>query len=228
MGTEMSRILVVDDDPGIASALARGLALYDCAAECELRADRARDRLRGGGFDAAVVDVMLGSDSGIDLIRGLRAEGLQVPVVMLSALSGVEDRAAGLDAGADDYIVKPFSIDELVARLRVQARRRPGRPPDAVLDPAGRRLHAGGRSVSLTEREFALLSLLVRHAGTPLSRGRIFDTLWAAEGTSSENVVDVYVGYLRRKIGPVSESGFEVQTVRNHGFALSGTPPRLC
>lgn len=219
------RILVVDDDPEIATALCRGLALHGYEATPESRADSAFDRLGGDGFDAAIVDVMLGEGSGLDLVARIRDRGQTLPIVMLSALSEVEDRAAGLDAGADDYIVKPFSFDELVARLKVQERRMA--TPRAELDRAHRALRTPAREVVLTEREFSLLRLLADHAGEALSRGAIFDRLWAEDNASSENLVDVYVGYLRRKLDPSREFGFEIVTLRNRGFSLEGTKPRL-
>ena len=218
-----ARILIVDDDPEITSALARGLALhgYETVAANNLAAARAL--FRDASLSAAIVDVMIGADSGIDLVRTLRAEGATLPILMLSALSEVDDRARGLDAGAEDYIVKPFSFDELVARLKVQQRRAESgaRPGPVRLDPATRSVARGKRSVSLTEREFALLSLLWNRRGEVLSRGEIFDALWAREGTSSENVVDVYVGYLRRKLAPMADFGFDIKTLRNRGFMLS-------
>jgi len=216
-------ILIVDDDPEITSALARGLALHGYETVEAHNAAEARARLRDALPSAAIVDVMIGADSGIDLVRSLRAEGATLPIVMLSALSEVEDRARGLDAGAEDYIVKPFAFDELVARLKVQERRATDvpRPGPARLDPTTRSVVRGRRSVSLTEREFALLSLLWSRRGEVLSRGTIFDALWAREGTSSENVVDVYVGYLRRKLAPMTDFGFDIKTLRNRGFILS-------
>ncbi|WP_372836694.1 response regulator transcription factor [Puniceibacterium confluentis] len=222
------RILIVDDDPEITSALARGLALHGYDTVSEHRTDAALARLRAESMGAAIVDVMIGADSGIDLVRALRAEGIGLPIVMLSALSEVEDRARGLEAGADDYIVKPFSFDELVARLKVQERRaRTDAPRRARLDPATRKVIGRTRDVVLTEREFALMLLLANHAGEALTRGRIFDTLWAGEGTSSENVVDVYLGYLRRKLDPAADFGFEIKTLRNRGFMLDGSAPEI-
>ncbi len=221
-----TRILIVDDDPEITSALARGLALHGYDTVSEHRVDTALTRLRDEQLGAAIVDVMIGADSGIDLVRVLRAEGIGLPIVMLSALSEVEDRARGLEAGADDYIVKPFSFDELVARLKVQERRaRSDTPRRARLDPATRKIVGPSREVVLTEREFALLQMLAREAGAAQSRGQIFDALWAGEGTSSENVVDVYLGYLRRKLDPSADFGFEIKTLRNRGFMLDGIAP---
>ncbi len=219
------RLLIIDDDPEITSALARGLALHGYEAETENRASRALERLQDGGYSAAIVDVMLGADSGIDLVRDARASGVTVPILMLSALSDVEDRAAGLEAGADDYVVKPFHFDELVARLRVQERRAgDGRRDPARIMRATRSLHAGHASVAFTDREFELLQLLAETGETPLPRGEIFDRLWASEGSSSENVVDVYIGYLRKKLQS-DDFRFEIKTVRNKGFCLSGLLP---
>ncbi|SDG86122.1 response regulator transcription factor [Alloyangia pacifica] len=223
--SELPRLLVVDDDPEICSALARGLGMHGYAVETCNRADLALARLSAPGFDAAVIDVMLGADSGIDLVRAARAAGAQLPIVMLSALSEVEHRAAGLAAGADDYVVKPFAFDELVARLQVQQHRAAAlRPVPARLHAADHMLVTATREVQLTDREFALLSLLAAHSATPLSRGEIFDRLWAGD-SSSENVVDVYIGYLRRKLKPAADFGFEIVTIRQKGFCLEGVAP---
>lgn len=218
-------LLIVEDDPEIASALVRGLALHGYRAQSENRAHRALDTLRGGGISGAIVDVMLGTDSGIDLVRDARAAGVQIPILMLSALSDVEHRSEGLEAGADDYVVKPFSFDELVARLRVQERRAVARTPDpALLNQVARTLTIQDTSIALTDREFELLMHLIEHGQTPQPRGDIFDALWAADGSASENVVDVYIGYLRKKLAQ-ADFGFEIKTVRNKGFCLSGLPP---
>ena len=219
-----TRLLLVEDDPEIASALARGLALHGYDTTTETRADTALKRLVEGNFDAAILDVMLGGDSGLDLCRAARARGLKLPVLILSALDEVDDRAAGLEAGADDYIVKPFDFDELIARLRVQQRRM--QTSRARLDTVAQSLTVDGATIPLTERECALLSLLARNAGAALSRGDIFDALWAGAGTSSENVVDVYIGHLRRKLDGTA-TGFQIVTRRNHDFLLTGTAPIL-
>lgn len=220
-----SRLLIVEDDPEITSALIRGLALHGYEAEAENRADRALQRLEQGAYTGAIVDVMLGSDSGVDLVKTARANGATLPILMLSALSDVEHRAAGLEAGADDYVIKPFHFDELVARLRVQEHRAAKhRAAPARLVEATRSLVAGADSVTLTEREFDLLALLTRSGDDPQPRGKLYDTLWATEGANSENVVDVYVGYLRRKL-ETADFGFEIKTIRNRGFCLSGHSP---
>jgi len=222
MAETANSILIVDDDPEITSALARGLALHGYRTICAHRVEEARKRFREDRPGAAIVDVTIGPDSGIELVRELRAEGIRTPILMLSALSEVEDRTVGLDAGADDYIAKPFAFDELVTRLKVQERRarRAGLAPAPRLDPATRTVHGPAASVTLTEREFALLDLLWSHRGEVLSRADLFDRLWTREGTSSENVVDVHIGYLRRKLAPTRDFGFELRTLRNRGFVL--------
>lgn len=219
------KLLLIDDDPEIASALARGLALHGYDAVTENRADRGLKRLCSEHFSGAIVDVMIGDDSGVELVREARAVGVAFPIVMLSALSDVEHRTAGLAAGADDYVVKPFSFDELVARLQVQEHRvTASRPDPAKLDRDARVLRWGEEGVALTEREYELLEILIESAGVPLSRGYLYDTLWQAEGASNENVVDVYIGYLRKKLLG-SGFGFEIRTMRNKGFFIEGRFP---
>ncbi|WP_102106566.1 response regulator transcription factor [Oceaniglobus roseus] len=218
----MPTILIVDDDPEITDALSRGLRMHGYDTRCARAVAGVPDQIADPAVTAAIIDVMIGADSGIALVRSLRASGVAKPLLMLSALAEVEDRAAGLEAGADDYIVKPFSFDELVARLKVQERR--AAVPALSVDPTSRRLRCrGGQAVELTEREFELFEMLHDRAGEILSRGEIFDSLWAKEGSSSENVVDVYIGYLRRKLAALEESRLEIRTIRNRGFVLG--PP---
>ncbi|NIZ09394.1 response regulator transcription factor [Pseudooceanicola sp. HF7] len=222
-----ARLLIIDDDPGITAALARGLAMHGYETAAENRADRGLQRLTSEAFDGVICDVMLGADTGVELVRAARAAGVGAPIIMLSALSDVDHRAAGLEAGADDYIVKPFDFDELIARLKVQEKRaHDSRPTPAILSVADRSLRLSDMAITLTEREFHLLQTLAENAGTPLSRGKIFDTLWAGEGSSTENVVDVYIGYLRRKLAG-RDFGFEIRTQRNRGFCLDGLAPRI-
>lgn len=227
----MARILIVEDDPDIASVLSRGLgaaghaALWaETVAEAELAVRDAE------GFDAAIIDMMLGDDSGAALLANLRAQGQRLPAIMLSALARVEDRAEGLEAGAQDYVVKPFQLSELLARLEVQLRRAaPRLAPLAlgrlVYDPVTRSVQGsvqgGGRPVILTEREGELLALLIARAGQVLTRGELFDALWAPHGGSTENVVDVYLGYLRRKLANFAPYGLALRTLRGRGFVLS-------
>lgn len=223
----MSKLLIIDDDPEITSALARGLKLHGYETETQNRADRALDRLQSGTHAGAIVDVMLGADSGIDLVRTARNRGVSIPILMLSALSEVEHRAAGLEAGADDYVVKPFNFDELVARLRVQEHRVSATRPDPVrLSRQSRTLHSSLATVTLTEREFDLLALLASRAETPVPRAEVFDALWGSDGSGNENVVDVYIGYLRKKLS-ASDFSMEIRTVRNQGFCLTGQVPLI-
>lgn len=215
------RVLIVEDDDDISSALSRGLVregYHPVVAHDASSAVRCVSR----GCDAAIIDVMLGEENGHDLVRALRKSGVEIPIIMLSALSGVGDRASGLAAGADDYVAKPFAFEELVARLKVQEHRRSivAPPREMIIDTERRELRAGTRSVTLTQRELDLLQLLANNAGQVMSRGEIFDTLWLNEGGSSENVVDVYLGYLRRKLAPSSDFGIEIRTVRGKGFVL--------
>ncbi len=222
-------VLIAEDDVDIASALSRGLSSDDYAPVVAHDAASALSQVAAKPCDAAIVDMMLGSDKGTDLVRQLRADGMVGPILILSALSGVEDRTEGLEAGADDYIAKPFEYTELLARLRVQERRRSQAAPAGAghilgrlhYDDVMRRVSNGKRSVELTEREADLLKYLADNANTLRTRGEIFDTLWLNEGGSSENVVDVYIGYLRRKLAPLEDFDVALRTVRGRGFVLT-------
>jgi DNA-binding response OmpR family regulator len=221
----MTRILVVEDDPDIASLLCRGLGAAGYAADRAETVEAAVDLVERGGVDAAIIDMMLGAESGAELLAELRRRGHRMPAIMLSALNRVEDRAEGLDAGAQDYIVKPFQLGELIARLEVQLRRagprlEPLRLGRLTYEPGERTVTGGDRPVILTEREGELLAFLLGHAGRLLSRGEIFDALWAPHGGATENVVDVYLGYLRRKLGNFSSYGVTLRTLRGRGFVL--------
>lgn len=231
MNEDGIRVLIAEDDDDIAASLSRGLAregyrpvtAADQAGALALEAEQ--------GCEAAIVDMMLGADHGTDLVRALRRQGMHGPVLVLSALSGVEDRTDGLEAGADDYVAKPFEFDELLARLRVQEARRGRRGAGAgaavlgrlAFDRDAREVTGPGRCVTLTPREAALLDHLIAHAGEVISRGAIFDALWTGEGGSSENVVDVYIGYLRRKLAPIEDFGLALRTIRARGFLLTET-----
>ncbi|MFC0278307.1 response regulator transcription factor [Falsigemmobacter intermedius] len=221
----MAHILLIEDDPDIASLLRRGLA---AAGHSSVHTDchaGAREALGRQPFDAAIVDMMLGEESGAEILADLRAAGHKMPALMLSALSRVEERAEGLDAGAQDYIVKPFQFTELLARLEVQLRRHIPQSAPLVLaglswNPETRLVRGAGRDVALTEREGELLAWLIRHSGEISTRGAIFDALWAPHGGSTDNVVDVYIGYLRRKLGNFTAYGLVLRTLRGRGFVL--------
>jgi DNA-binding response OmpR family regulator len=221
----MVEVLVVEDDPDIASLLCRGLAAAGYGADWAETAEAALARVEAGGVDAAIIDMMLGPDSGAALLAEIRRRGHRMPALMLSALARVEDRAEGLDAGAQDYIVKPFQLSELMARLEVQLRRaaprqEPLKLAGVVYDPATRTVAGAGRAVPLTEREGELLAYLIGRGGELATRGEIFDALWAPHGGATENVVDVYIGYLRRKLGNFVDYGLQLRTLRGRGFQL--------
>ena len=221
-----THILIVEDDPDIASLLRRGLGAAGYAADWAETAEAALAAAEAGGVDAAIIDMMLGEDSGAALLAEMRRRGFRFPALVLSALSRVEDRAEGLDAGAQDYIVKPFQIGELIARLEVQLLRAGSRRETLALggltyDPASRLVAGGARPVALTEREGELLAHLLVHPGEVLTRGALFDALWAPHGGATENVVDVYLGYLRRKLGNFEEYGLALRTLRGRGFQLA-------
>ncbi len=215
-------VLIVEDDPDIASGLQRGLTGYGYETVWQDQVDAALAGIKEKTFSAAIVDVMIGADNGLDFVRQARGTGFIKPIIVLSALDAVEDRTAGIEAGADDYIVKPFSLGELVARLKVQEKRAEMRmPPVPLLNPDERTVMSALGPVPLTAREFQLLEMLSDCYGKPITRGEIFDKLWAEDGSSSENVVDVYVGYLRKKLTPPDAFPFEIKTIRNKGFMVA-------
>ncbi len=220
------RLLVVEDEVRLAAALRRGLAADGFGVDLAHDGAEGLYLAREGGYDAVVLDVMLPTLSGYRVCEQLRAEGNWVPVLMLSAKDGEYDQADGLDVGADDYLTKPFSYVVLVARLRALLRR--GAPPrptvlsagDLVLDPARRRVTRDGQQVELTPREFALLEFLIRRAGDVVPKSEILQHVWDPHYDGDSNVVEVYVGYLRRKIdGPFGRRALE--TVRGAGYRLA-------
>jgi DNA-binding response OmpR family regulator len=220
------RLLVVEDEVRLAGALRRGLQAEGFTVDLAHDGTEGLHLAREGGYDAVVLDVMLPGLSGYRVCEQLRAEQNWVPVLMLSAKDGEYDQADGLDVGADDYLTKPFSYVVLVARLRALLRR--GAPPrpatlavgDLELDPASRRVTRGGTAVELTAREFALLEYLLRRAGEVVSKGEILRHVWDAHYDGDSNVVEVYVGYLRKKVDtPFGRRA--LQTVRGAGYRLA-------
>lgn len=222
----MACVLIVEDDEDIASVLTRGLQREGYDTLHALDYQTALTHFSGARPDAAIVDMMLGEESGSELVADMRARGVRIPIIILSALSRVEDRGTGLASGADDYVVKPFEIKELVARLKVQELRAAAVATVPGLDlisynPEQRQVSGSGREVTLTEREGALLQYFLNSPDTLISRGALFDQLWAEHGGTTDNVVDVYIGYLRRKLSPMSDFGIELRTVRGKGFMLT-------
>jgi two-component system OmpR family response regulator len=221
------RVLIVEDEAKLAALLQRGLAEEGHVAEVAGRGEDALWMARSSEYDAIVLDVMLPGIDGFTVCRRLREGGVWTPVLMLTARDAVADRVAGLDTGADDYLVKPFSFDELLARLRSLARRPPLERPAVLevgelrLDPAQRRAWRGDAELQLSPREFALLETFMRRPGRALSRLDLLEHAWDMSFEQRSNVVDVYIRYLREKIDrPFGRDSIE--TVRGVGYRLVG------
>ena len=219
------RLLVVEDEARLAAALQRGLQAEGFAVDVAGDGETGLDMARHGGYDAMILDVMLPRLSGYRIVRALRSEQHWLPVLMLSAKDGEYDQADGLDCGADDYLTKPFSYVVLLARLRALLRRgSPERPAvlsvgELTLDPAERRVTRDGTEIALTAREYAVLEYLMRRAGQVVSKTELLDHVWDAAEDTAPNAVEVYVGYLRRKIGREL-----LETVRGAGYRLAAAP----
>jgi two-component system response regulator MprA len=221
----MTSVLIVDDEPAVRAALDRALRLDGY--EVELAADgrEALDRLAEARLDAVVLDVAMPGIDGLEVCRRMREAGDRTPVLMLTARDAVDDRVAGLDAGADDYLVKPFALKELKARLRALQRRADGgedarlRFADLALDRGAWEAHRGGRRLELSRTEFQLLALFLEHPRQVLTRSQIFERVWGYDFGSSSNSLGVYMGYLRRKTELDGESRL-LHTVRGVGYVL--------
>lgn len=217
------RILVVEDNPRIASFLAKGLTEEGYTVEEAADGNKALRLGLEQEFDAAIVDVMLPGRDGIELVRELREAGRSMPILMLTARDRTENKIEGLDAGADDYLTKPFDFTELTARLRALLRRSSGatspilRAGELELDPATREVRRDGELVSLTPKEFALLEYLLRNANRPLSRATLMEHVWGIRFDPGTNVVDVFINSLRNKLDPEREL---IHTVRGVGYMI--------
>ena len=215
------RVLVVEDEPGMARALRRGLEAEGFVVDHRADGPAGLDAARFGDFDAVLLDVMLPGMSGYTVVKTLRAEGIWTPVLMISAKDGEYDQADGLDYGADDYLVKPFSFVVLLARLRALLRRDPVPRPTQLtvgaisLDPASRTVTVEGEPISLAPREFALLEELLRAHPRVVSKDELVERVWG-DDAADPNVVEVYVGYLRRKLGRN-----HIETVRGAGYRVA-------
>jgi two-component system OmpR family response regulator len=219
------RVLVIEDEPKMAALVARGLREEGHVADVASRGEDGLWMASSAPYDAIVLDVMLPGLDGFATCRRLREQGTWTPVLMLTARDAVTDRVTGLDAGADDYLLKPFSFSELLARLRALVRRAPGERPtqleagDLRLDPAARRVWRGETELELSAKEFALLELMLRRRGQALSRAQLLEGAWDVGFESRSNLVDVYVRYLRDKIDrPFGRRAIE--TVRGVGYRL--------
>lgn len=223
------RVLVAEDEPRMAELLARALGEDGYSVDTVASGNEALWMAREVDYDAIVLDVMLPGQDGFTVCRELRRDGRWSPIVMLTARAEVDDRVRGLDAGADDYMIKPFSLAELSARVRALIRRGGAARPvvlqvgDLRLDPATRRVWRGSTEVNLSATEFSLLELFLRHPGQVLTRSRILEHVWNYSYDGLSNVVDQYVGYLRRKVDrPFGRD--DIQTVRGAGYRLRAQP----
>jgi len=227
-------LVVVDDEEAVRDSLSRTLRFEGYTVSLARDGAEGLEVIRAEKPDGVVLDVMMPVLDGLDSCRVLRAEGNFVPILMLTARTGVTDRVAGLDAGADDYLVKPFALQELLARVRALLRRveydAPPRPAgaalvfaDLVLDPETREVRRGDRPIRLTRTEFAMLEAFLRHPRIVLTRTAMFDQVWGYDFGSSSNGLDVYVSYLRRKLEEGGESRL-LHTVRGVGYVLRDDP----
>ena len=224
------RVLVVEDERKVANFIRQGLEEEGHTVEVAEDGAEALDRLLVGlPYDLVVLDVMLPRRDGLSVLKALRDKRVSTPVLLLTARDGVADKVAGLDLGADDYLTKPFAFDEFLARVRALLRRPAGqaapalRLEDLTLDPATRGVSRGGRSIGLTTREFALLEYFMRNIGRVLTRPMIAEHVWGVDFDRESNVIDVYVGYLRRKIDGPGERPL-LHTVRGAGYVLRAEP----
>ncbi len=220
------RILLVEDEPRLADLIRRGLVAEGFVVQVTGDGRTGFEEALGNGFDVIVLDIMLPSMSGYDVVRELRRAQVWTPVLMLSAKDGEYDLADAFDLGADDYLVKPFSFVVLLARLRALLRRgAPARPSvlrvdDLELDPASHRVTRGGAEVELTPREYSVLEFLMRHVGSVVTKQEILQSVWDVHYEGDDNIVEVYVGYLRRKVD-VPFGTQTIHTVRGVGYRLS-------
>jgi DNA-binding response OmpR family regulator len=219
------RLLVVEDERGIASALRQGLGESGYAVDLARDGAEARDYALAASYDIILLDILLPKLDGLSLLRELRKRGITTPILLLTARDAIDDRVAGLDAGADDYLVKPFSFSELLARIRALLRRPVLRTAnklaagDISMDLGARTVTRGVQEIVLTPREFAVLEYLLRHPGQALSRSQIAERVWSWEFHGETNVVDVYIGYLRRKLDETGAPSV-IETLRGYGYRL--------
>jgi DNA-binding response OmpR family regulator len=220
------RVLLVEDDPRIASFVAKGLREQAYAVDVAASGEQALYQAAINNYDLAILDVLIPGPDGFEVCRELRKSGQRLPILMLTARDAVEDRIAGLDHGADDYLTKPFEFGELLARMRALLRRSgellPGKlvVADLVLDTAGQNVSRGGRTISLTAKEYALLEFLARHADRVVGRSEIAEHVWDEAFDPFSNLIEVYINRLRRKVDAGSRQPL-LQTRRGAGYVLS-------
>ena len=218
----MTRILVVEDEGRIASFLVKGFSAHGYTTDIATTGEEALSQVRSGGYDLLLLDIGLPDRDGFSVLRDLREHDRRLPVIILTARDDLDDKVAGLDGGANDYVTKPFKFDELLARVRARLREREHAPVETVLCVAGatldlrtRCVHIGECDVDLSAREFALAEMFFRHPGQVLSREQILSNVWDYDFDPGSNIVDVYVGYLRKKLGADA-----ITSVRRMGYRL--------
>ena len=219
------RILVVEDNVQLNELVVKKLKSENYSVDACLRGDDALDYIAGGEYDALILDIMLPRASGLDVLRAMREKNDKTPVLLLTARDSVADRVGGLDAGADDYMIKPFAFDELMARVRALIRRGTNAASDVFtaadlsVDCASRKVARGGREIELSAREFAILEYLIRNKGIVLSRHTIGSHIWNYDYEGESNIIDVYIRNLRRKMDDAEETKL-IHTVRGAGYVL--------
>ena len=219
------RILVIEDEAKVASFIRRALEEENYAVDVSADGAKGLEMGLSGSYDLVILDLMLPGVLGLEILKELRKEKIQAPVLILTARSQVDQRVKGLDAGADDYLTKPFAIEELLARVRALLRRGSGEATghiqveDLVLNPATREVTRGGQRIELTAKEYALLEYMMRNAGRVLTRPMIAEHVWKLDFDTFTNVIDVYVNYLRNKIDRGREPKL-IHTVRGSGYVL--------
>jgi DNA-binding response OmpR family regulator len=225
----MPRILIVEDERKVLRSLERGLAGAGHEVVAAATGEAALEALRGAPFDCVVLDRLLPGRNGLEVLAEVRRSGSRVPVLLLTALDGIEDRVEGLDAGADDYLVKPFALAELLARVRVLLRRGQADPEtrlradDLEVDLVRRRVTRGGAELSLTQREFEVLAYLLRHKNATVTRDMLGRDVWREPGPALTNVIDVYINLLRRKVERPGQRPL-IHTLRGVGYSLREPP----
>ncbi len=224
--TPPATVLLVEDDAGIGRVVRNGLRNHGIAVDWLREAAGIMEMLEARHYNALVLDLMLPDGDGFEICKALRRRDIAIPICMLTARDALDDKLEGFAVGADDYLTKPFAIDELAARLQVLFRRHPAGGAvkhwdigDLQIDTRSREARVDGKVITLTRREFDVLAYFAAHAGEAISRERLLDSVWHAEGNVASNTVDVYIGYLRKKLAAVSASA-DIQSVRGVGYKL--------
>jgi len=219
------RILIADDEKELNAVIAKRLVMEGFTVDCCFNGEEALDYLRFADYDAIILDIMMPKMSGLELLAKLRAQKNMVPVLLLTAKDGVNDRVTGLNAGADDYLIKPFSLDELIARLRAITRRKSGvvvnvlTAADLCINLNNHTVTRGDREITLSSKEFSILELLVRNKGNVLTREKIEEHIWNYDYEGGSNVIDVYISYLRKKVDGNEEKKL-IHTIRGFGYIV--------